>query len=73
MRPDTPDIPRSEPCADVNHRLWIYFCARLGERPAPSAWSEADVVQALDQLDLAARAVNATLTRVASFFTLKGN
>lgn len=68
MRPDAPDTPRSEPCAEVNPALWSYFCQTIGEIPTPALWSEAEVVQTLDQMDIARHAVETTLQRLALFF-----
>ena len=52
-RPTSPDVPRSEPCFEVNPDLWRYYCI-LKDRPlfpAPAWWTEADVVQSLDQFE----------------------
>lgn len=68
MRPNAPDTPRSEPCAEVNPALWAHFCNVLGENPTPAYWSEAEVVQTLDQMDIARNAVESTLQRLALFF-----
>ena len=52
-RPMSPDVPRYEPCFEVNPDLWRYYCI-LKDRPlfpAPAWWTEADVVQSLDQFE----------------------
>lgn len=69
MRPSTPDTPRSQPCAEVNPQLWTYFCNSIGETPTAAYWSEAEVVQTLDQMDIARNAVETTLRSLALFFT----
>lgn len=69
MRPSTPDTPRDEQCAQVNPDLWHFFLGRIGERLKPSMYTEAEVVQILDQMDLASKAVESTLERLALFFT----
>ena len=49
MRPETPDVPRLEPCSEVNPELWAYFCKLRGREVRPSdVWTEVDVVQQLD-------------------------
>lgn len=68
MRPSTPDTPRDEQCAQVNPDLWHFFLGRIGERLKPSMYTEAEVVQILDQMDLASKAVESTLERLALFF-----
>jgi len=68
MRPDAPAFPRSQPCAEVNPALWSYFCQTLGEYPKPAYWSEAEVVQTLDQMEMASRAIESTLQRLSLFF-----
>lgn len=67
-RPTAPDTPRGEPCARVNPALWQYFCARLREIPPAALWSEADVVQSLDNMESAQRATLRTLSGLAAFF-----
>ena len=69
MRPSTPDSPRDEICADVNPQLWHFFLGRIGERLKPSNYTEAEVVQILDQMELASKAIESTLERLALFFT----
>jgi hypothetical protein len=56
QRPETPDIPRLEPCFAVNPALWSYFCEQARRDSGPShVWTEADVVQWLDEKDYAKR------------------
>lgn len=49
---ETPDIPRDDACKLVNPRLFTYFQLRLfkltGNLATPN-WTEAEVVQWLDQ------------------------
>ena len=75
MRPSTPDTPRDEVCAEVNPALWNFFLGRIGERLKPSMYTEAEVVIILDQMELASKAIESTLGRLALFFspTLPGN
>lgn len=55
-RPDTPATPRLEPCFQVNPELWSYFCEQARRDSGPSfVWTEADVVQWLDEKDYAKR------------------
>ena len=55
-RPETPENPRLEPCFAVNPALWDYFCALANRDAGPShVWTEADVVQWLDEKDWARR------------------
>ena len=57
MRPETPDTPRLELCSEINPALWSYFCAMQNREVAPSdVWTEADVVQWLDDYEAAQRA-----------------
>jgi hypothetical protein len=54
MRPDAPDVPRLEPCSEVNPDLWAYFCNLRGREVRPSdVWTEVDVVQHLDAAERA--------------------
>jgi len=56
QRPDTPATPRAEPCWHVNPALWSYFCDQVPRDHGPSfLWSEADVIQWLDEKDYAKR------------------
>lgn len=56
MRPETPETPRLEPCFQVNPELWAYFCKEANRDSGPSfVWTEADVVQWLDEKDWAKR------------------
>jgi hypothetical protein len=45
-------IPSSNPCHEVNPRLWELYCEAVGRYPwpAPDWWTEADVVQACDNI-----------------------
>lgn len=47
------DIPSNEKCAIVNNPLWktfsVIFKKETGKLPNPLMWTEADVVQWLDQ------------------------
>ena len=57
IRPETPETPSLEPCAYVNPPLWSYFCAMQNREVAPSnVWTEADVVQWLDEKEAAQKA-----------------
>ena len=57
IRPETQDTPSLEPCSHVNPALWVYFCAMQNREVAPSdVWTEADVVQWLDDKEFAQRA-----------------
>lgn len=48
-RPACPDVPRNEPCFEVNPALWAFFCKLTGRESAPSfVWTESDVIQWLD-------------------------
>jgi hypothetical protein len=54
MRPETPETPRLEPCSEVNPELWRYFCELRNREPNRSdVWSEADVIQHLDEAEQA--------------------
>lgn len=56
QRPDAPATPRAEPCCFVNPALWSYFCKQANRDTGISlTWSEADVVQWLDETDWAKR------------------
>jgi hypothetical protein len=56
QRPDAPATPRAEPCCFVNPALWSYFCAQVPRDSGPSlTWSEADVIQWLDEKNYAQR------------------
>jgi len=54
IRPDSPDIPRTDPCFQVNPYLWAFFCHTRNRPiwPASTNWTEADVVQALDEAEM---------------------
>ena len=57
MRPETPETPRLDPCCEVNPALWSYFCALRNRENQPSdVWTEADVVQWLDNKEAAKKA-----------------
>lgn len=56
MRPETPAEPRLDPCFQVNPELWSFFCKEARRDSGPSfVWTEADVVQWLDEKDWAKR------------------
>ena len=56
-RPETPETPRLDPCCEVNPALWSLFCAMQNREVAPSyVWTEADVVQWLDDKEAAKKA-----------------
>jgi hypothetical protein len=47
------DIPSSRPCIETNNKLWELFCSKFSqfEKCSPNShWSEAEVVQYLDNL-----------------------
>jgi hypothetical protein len=49
---ETPDIPRDDLCKTVNPKLFTYFQIKMFKRTGNLAtpnWSEAEVVQWLDQ------------------------
>lgn len=46
-----PEIPRDNLCSAVNPDLWSAFCTLKNRPNDPSfVWSEADVVQAIDEM-----------------------